>query len=157
MSRPVKFLPLLLLVAAAQLACSRARERADGPAARGLVPLTRTAAAPAVNVAAVVGRSIDEVRRQLGPARALPAGFQDPVRRSGTDSTLVFQPRGLTVVASYDARTRRVFDLLVLGNDEDALMRRTGLLAEAPAYLLLPVFALNRSTQLVGLRIVPRG
>ncbi|AMJ66440.1 hypothetical protein [Hymenobacter sp. PAMC 26628] len=157
MRRFAKFLPLLLLGAAAQLACSRAREREDSSTARVSVPPARTAAAPAVNLAAVVGRSIDEVRRQLGPARALPAGFQDPVRRSGTDSTLAFQPRGLTVVASYDARTRRVLDLLVLGNDEEALMRRTGLLAEAPGYLLLPVFAVNRSTRLVGLRIVPRG
>ncbi|OGX82063.1 hypothetical protein BEN49_14630 [Hymenobacter coccineus] len=148
---------MLLLAAAAQLACSRAREHEDSPAARTLVPPARTAAAPAVNVAAVVGRSIDEVRRQLGPARALPTGFQDPVRQAGTDSTLAFQPRGLVVVASYDARTRQVLDLLVLGNDEDALMRRAGLMAGAPTYLVLPVFALNRSTQLVGLRIVPRG
>jgi hypothetical protein len=156
MRRFAKFLPLLLLAAAAQLACSRAREREDSPAARMPVPPARTAAAPAVNLAAVVGRSIDEVRRQLGPARALPDGFQDPVLRPGTDSTLAFQPRGLTVVASYDARTRQVLDLLVLGNDEDALMRRAGLLAGAPGYLLLPVFAVNRSTRLVGLRIVPR-
>jgi len=156
MSRSAKFLPLLLLAAAGQLACSRAHERED-TAARVPVSPARTAAAPAVNVAAAVGRTIDEVRQLLGPARALPAGFQDPVKRSGTDSTLVFQPRGLTVVASYDARTRHVLDLLVLGNDEDALMRRAGLQAESPAYLLLPVFALNRSTRLVGLRIVPRG
>lgn len=159
MGRLAKFLPLLLLAAAAQLACSRARQRKDSAAAyaRTLVLPARAAATPAVNVAAVVGLSIDEVCRQLGPARVLPAGLQDPARRSGNDSALAFQPRGLTVVVSYDASTRRVLDLLVLGNDEDALMSRTGLLARAPGYLLLPVFAVNRSTQLVGLRIVPHG
>lgn len=158
MGRLAKFLPLLLLAAAAQLACSRARQRKDSAAhARPLVLPARTAATPVVNVAAVVGLSIDEVCRQLGPAQALPAGFQDPARRSGNDSTLALQLRGLTVVVSYDASTRRVLDLLVLGNDEDALMSRTGLLARAPGYLLLPVFAVNRSTQLVGLRIVPHG
>ncbi|TPG66632.1 hypothetical protein EAH73_09585 [Hymenobacter nivis] len=150
-------MPLLLLAAAAQLACSRAREHEDSPAAHGLVAPARTAATPAVNVAAVVGHSIDEVRRQLGPARALPAGFEDPMGRSANDSTLAFRPQGLMVLASYDARTRQVLDLLVLGNDEEALMRRTGLLAGAPGYLLLPVFAASHRTRLVGLRIVPRG
>ncbi|MGI4885606.1 MAG: hypothetical protein ACRYFR_11665, partial [Janthinobacterium lividum] len=71
MVRSAKFLPLLLLAAAAQLACSRAREREDG-AAYAPGPPARPAAAPAVNVAAVVGHSIDEVRRQLGPTRPLP-------------------------------------------------------------------------------------
>ena len=151
---------ILLLLAAGALGpqgCSRAPEReesrADGP---GPALPAATAAAPAVDVAAVVGRSIDEVRRRLGPPQAVPADFQDPAGPLAGDSTLAFRPRGLVVVANYDARSRRVLDLLVLGPDEDALMRRTGLLARAPAYLLLPVFAMNRSTRFVGLRVVPR-
>ncbi len=158
MRRFVRLLPLLVcLLAAGQQGCSRAREREDSATAvEQEGPVRPTAAVPTVDVPAVVGRSIDEVRRRLGPPEQLPAGFEDPIGRQPGDSTLTFQPRGLTVLASYDARSRRVLDLLVLGTDEDALMRRAGLAAGAPAYLLLPVFALNRSTRLVGLRVVPR-
>lgn len=153
---------VLLLLAAAALGppgCSRAHEREDAKAdgTGPQLPAAPTAAVPTVDVAAVVGRSIDEVRRRLGPPQALPADFEDPAGPPAADSTLAFRPRGLVVVATYDARSRRVLDLLVLGPDEDVLMRRTNLLPRAPAYLLLPVFAMNRSTKFVGLRVVPRG
>ena len=158
MRRFASLLPLLLLTAAVEQGCSRPREHEDSPAVHTLLaPTVSTATVPAVDVAAVVGRSIDEVRRCLGPPQQLPDNFQDPVGLRPSDSTLAFHQRGLTVLANYDARSRRVLDLLVLGPDEDVLMRRAGLLAEAPAYLLLPVFALNRTTLFVGLRVVPRG
>lgn len=159
MRRAAPFLPLLLLAVAAAgpWACSRAHEREDrAVAARPPVPAAAGAAVPAANVAAAVGHSVDELPRWLGPPQALPAGFQDPVRRRAADAQLAFRPPGLTVVVSYDARTRHVLDLLVLGTDEDALLRRTGLLPGALAYLVLPVFAARRSTQLMGLRVVPR-
>ncbi len=151
-------LPLLLLTASGQQGCSRAHEHEDSPAAQALAaPPAPTAAVPAVDLPAVVGRSIDEVRRRLGPPQALTADFQGPVAMQTSDSTLAFRRRGLTVLANYDARSRRVLDLLVLGPDEDVLMRRAGLLAGAPAYLLLPVFASDHATRFVGLRVVPRG
>ena len=151
-------LPLLLLAAAAQQGCSRAHEHEDSPAARALMAaVAPTAAVPAVDLPAVVGRSIDEVCHRLGPPQRMPAGFQVPVEMQTSDSTLAFSRRGLTVLANYDARSRRVLDLLVLGPDEDVLMRRAGLLVGAPAYLLLPVFASDHATRFVGLRVVPRG
>lgn len=151
-------LPLLLLTAAGQQGCSRAHEREDSLVAHTpAVSAAPSAAVPAVDLPAVVGRSIDEVCQRLGPPQQLPNGFQEPIELRPSDSMLVFRPRGLTVLANYDARSRRVLDLLVLGPDEDVLMRRAGLLAGAPAYLLLSVFATNRATRFVGLRVVPRG
>ncbi|MFD1469840.1 hypothetical protein ACFQ48_16545 [Hymenobacter caeli] len=158
MPRPARLLPLLLLVLAAlgPQGCSRAHER-EGSKAAVQGSALPTAAAPALDVPALLGRTIDEVHQRLGPPRALPDGFQDPVTPGPGDSTLVFRQQGLTMVVRYDAPSRRVLDLLVLGPDEDVLMRQTGLLAGNPAYLLLPVFAVNRSTRLLGLRVVPLG
>ena len=160
MRRSFRTLPLLLLLftAAGQQGCSRAREREDTAAAilAPTLPASTTAAVPIVDVPAEIGRSIDEVRQRLGPPQPLPAGFEDPAGRAGGDSTLAFRPRGLTVVASYNAQNRRVLDLLVLGPDEDVLMHRAGLAMGAPAYLLLPVFTAGHFNRLLGLRVVPR-
>ena len=40
------------------------------------------------------------------------------------DSTTFFRSRGLSMVAAYDDRTRRVSELLLLGTDESDLMHR---------------------------------
>ncbi len=157
MRRLAKLLPLLLFTAAAagQQGCSRPREREDTAAPVPRVPAV-VAAAPALDVVAMVGHNIDEVRQRLGPPVELSQAVRDPIGIRTVDSTLAFRHQGLTVLASYDAGSRRVLDLLVLGPNEDGLMRRTGLVEGAPSYLLLPVFAFNRSTRFVGLRVVPR-
>ena len=66
-----------------------------------------------------------------------------------------FRYRSLDVLVSYDAGTRRLHDLLLLGANEDLLMQRAGLSAEASNYLLLPAFHSRRPTQMLGLRVVP--
>ncbi|MDJ0365422.1 hypothetical protein QMK33_09670 [Hymenobacter sp. H14-R3] len=117
--------------------------------------------APVANVPALLGVSIDGLSRRLGPARSLPPGFANPLQvLAGTpgsdrqDSLTSFRTGGLTVLASYDARTRRVSDLLLLGHREDSLMAQGTLRTNARNYLVMPVFRANKPGHLIGLRIV---
>lgn len=96
----------------------------------------------------------------MGPRQPLPAGFSDPTQaplllhQRQIDSSGFFRYRGLGVVAAYNERTRRVSDLLLLGTDENELMRRANLELGAPDYLVLPVFEAQRPAQLMGLRVL---
>lgn len=130
-------------------ACSGTHEPAQTPAASQ----PRGSIAPTTNVPALVGASIDGLRRRLGPTQPLPAGFGDPVM--APDSVLAFRTGGLLLLASYDARTRQVRDLLLLGRHEDSLMARATLRTSSPSYLVLPVFRTGSANHLLGLRVIP--
>lgn len=136
-------------------ACSGAHE----PAQRS--PETtqpRAVIKPTADVPALLGHSIDELRRRLGPAQELPAAF-GRIRQDSSpypsDSAVMFRTGGLQLIASYDIRTRVISDLLLLGRHEDSLMHRAALRADARNYLVLPVFQANRPGLLLGLRVIP--
>ena len=141
-------------------ACSHSAEPVQEP---GHSAVARAVASPpgraAVAVPALLGLSIDDLGRHLGAPRPMPASVRAMLSElpgtDSVDSTRFFRSRHLDVVVSYDAATRRFNDLLLLGPDEDLLMQRAGLSAEAANYLLLPVFRARRPTQLLGLRVVP--
>lgn len=143
------------LGSAALAGCSGGRDTshtASNEAAHGII-------APTANVPALLGQSIDSLRRRLGPPLLLPK-YYDPMlvrenRLTRDDSAASFRAGGLVVVASYNARTRQVRDLLLLGHHEDSLMGRATLRSNASEYLVLPVFVAN-SSQLIGLRVVPQ-
>ncbi|GAB3848963.1 hypothetical protein GCM10028822_12640 [Hymenobacter terrigena] len=139
-------------------ACSGAHE----PNHDRAVPAVATAALklPQLNVAALLPLSIDEINRQLGPRLPVPDAFTDPTRVPSIhsderpDSTVLFQRRGLNIVVAYDARTRRVNELLLMGSNENELMARSGLQLNSPDYLVLPFFQRQHPTQLMGLRVL---
>ncbi|RZK28621.1 MAG: hypothetical protein EOO63_10835 [Hymenobacter sp.] len=121
----------------------------------------RLATPPATNVPALLGMSIDKLSERLGPSQHLPPGFANPLEvvvsaadLNRQDSLASFRTGGLTVLASYDAHTRQVRDLLLLGQREDSLMAQGTLRANARDYLVLPVFRVNKPGRLVGLRVV---
>ena len=121
----------------------------------------RSAIIPTANVPALLGASIDSLRHRLGAAQPLPAGFADPLNvavaansTARADSQAAFRTGGLTLVANYNARTRQVSDILLLGQQEDSLMGRASLQTNSHSYLVLPVFRQDRPTRLLGLRIV---
>ncbi|GAB3635835.1 hypothetical protein GCM10027422_14250 [Hymenobacter arcticus] len=155
----VNYLAGLLLAGSSWLAgCSGTHEsgQAAAPPASHL-----GAIAPVTNVPALLGVSIDGLSKRLGPAQALPSGFANPLQvLTGTpganrqDSLTSFRMGGLTLLASYDARTRQVSDLLLLGHREDSLMAQGSLRANARDYLVLPVFRANKPGHLIGLRVV---
>ena len=153
------FVVLLFVAAAAPFAggCSGAQEPVlDRP--RAIVAPSRPVVG--LNVPGIIHLTIDQLIRRLGPRRPLPAGFADPVqasmllRQEQLDSSGFFQYRGLALVVAYNERTRRVSDLLVLGADENELMRRANLELGAADYLVLPVFEAQRPTRLMGLRVL---
>jgi len=151
---------VMLFMAAGVLfvgACSGSHEPAQDRPKVGPAPLRNVVG---LDVPGIINLSIDQLSQRLGPRRPLPAGFVDPVQASlllhqgQVDSVRFFQYRGLAVVAAYNERTRRVTDLLLLGTDESELMRRANLALAAPDYLILPVFAAQRYTQFIGLRVL---
>jgi len=114
------------------------------------------------NVPALIGLTIDELAGRLGPRQPLPASFaalaeEEPAATNqavSPDSLASFQTGGLTLIASYSTRSRQVHDLLVLGHNEDSLMARAALRSSARQYLVLPVFASDRPSYLLGLRVI---
>ncbi|MBF9144059.1 hypothetical protein [Hymenobacter properus] len=131
----------------------RSREHATRPAASGR-------AAASLDVPSLLALSFDELNQQLGPWQHLPPGFVDPTldprsqRQGPVDSMAMFRRGGLALVVAYNYRTRRVNDLLLLGSNEEELMRRAHLQLGADRYLVLPVFQARQPTQLMGLRVL---
>jgi hypothetical protein len=143
-------------LSAVLVACSGTHE-----SGKDRVALTEEAPAtePVVDVPAIVGAPIDKLLQRLGPARPVPAGVTGPITMPALppgeqDSTVMFRSRGLELVATFNPHSRRVSDLLLLGADEDALMRRANLRMGAAQYLILPVFHQQNSARLLGLRVV---
>lgn len=148
---------VLAATALSVAACSGAHERAREHTARPAAPGRATVS---MDVPALLTLSFDEVNQRVGPWQPLPPGFVDPTvdplaQRSGTvDSMAMFRRGSLALVVAYDYRSRRVNDLLLLGTNEDDVMRRANLQLGADRYLVLPVFQARRSTQLLGLRVL---
>ncbi len=134
-------------------ACSRTHE----PRHVAANDIVRTQVAPTADVPALLGVSIDGLHQRLGQARPLPAALAASMPESRLalpDSVTTFRTGGLTVVASYNARSREVRDLLLLGHHEDSLMGRARLQANAPNYLVMPVFYNGDAYRLLGLRVI---
>lgn len=133
--------------------CSGGREPRHVPA----TDMVRAQIAPTTDVPALLGTSIDGLRQRLGASQPLPAPVQAALPETAmgmVDSVMTFRTGGLMLVASYNARSRQVRDLLLLGHHEDSLMGRASLRANAPNYLVMPVFYANNSFRLLGLRVI---
>lgn len=144
----------------AAIACSHSNEPVQEPGHPAVArPIAPRPARAVVAVPALLGLSVDELAQHLGPPQRVPASVQTMLAQlpntGPADSTQFFRFRGLDILVSYDVQTRRFDDLLLLGPNEDRLMQRAGLSAEAANYLLLPVFYARRPTQVLGLRVVP--
>jgi hypothetical protein len=123
---------------------------------------THAAVAATANVPALLGLSIDDLHSRLGSQQPMPGSFSTLAevpevasQLTSRDSLTSFQMGGLTLIANYNAHTRQVHELLVLGHHEDSLMARATLRSSASKYLVLPMFASRRPSYLLGLRIVP--
>jgi len=159
MTTRAAFLParwLLLAVSGWLAACSGAHE-----SAQVTVAAAHAGAAATANVPALVGMSIDDLHSRLGSSQEPAASLTNPngplasrSEHTVRDSVVAFQTGGLTLIASYDAHTRQVRDLLLLGQHEDSLMAKATLRSNASNYLVLPVFRADKPNSLLGLRIV---
>ena len=130
-----------------------AREHVVGAAAPGRSD-------PGLNVPDLLALSLDELSQRMGPPARVPAGFVDPTlaplarRNDRLDSVALFRKRGVALVAAYDYQSRRVSDLLLLGTNEEELMKRAHLQLGAERYLVLPVFQPRKPNELMGLRVL---
>lgn len=137
--------------------CSGAHESRHVPAA----DIVHAQVAPTTDVPALVGASIDGLRQRLGASVPLPTGHPGAATAAlqgaagAADSVATFRTGGLVLLASYDAHSRRVHDLLLLGHHEDSLMGRARLRPNAASYLVMPVFYTGNSFRLFGLRVIP--
>jgi hypothetical protein len=125
-------------------------------------PARHVQVAPTADVPALIGISIDELRQRIGPSQPLPKQFVASqasdvlyATQSPLDSLTAFRTGGLLVLATYNAHSRQVRDLLLLGHHEDSLMGRAHLNSSAANYLVMPVFHDSRSFRLLGLRVIP--
>lgn len=147
---------VLLALAAA---CSHSGEPVQVPGAPAAVHLAAPRERAVVAMPALLGLPVDTLAQRLGGPRPMPASVLAQLaqlpRADSADSMQYFHYRSLDMVVSYNAATRRFHDLLLLGANEDLLVQRAGLSAEAAGYLLLPVFHVSHPMQQLGLRVVP--
>ncbi|RAK63530.1 hypothetical protein DLM85_21250 [Hymenobacter edaphi] len=116
-----------------------------------------------LNVAALVGRNIDQVRQRLGPPRETrqqPVGLEPTAEQlratKGEGWINTFEKDGTTIVVTFNARTREVQDLVLVGSNEDELLRRGNLDFVADNYLVLPVTDPSAPSRIMGVRVVAR-
>jgi hypothetical protein len=161
MPRPHLYFALALLAALAP-ACSGSQMAGERSSPNTGTPETgRTAAI--VDMPALVGRNIDQLRRTLGApkeTRAQAIGLEPTAAQMkatrGRDWINTFERNGTTILVTFDAGTRKVRDLVLVGNDGDALLRDANLSLTSTEYLVLPVMSPGNSTELIGMRVVAR-
>ncbi|MGY2131983.1 hypothetical protein ACW9KT_07130 [Hymenobacter sp. HD11105] len=119
----------------------------------------------AVDVPTFVGYTIEEVRSRLGTPREsqLEPTVAAPKQRRGKSLrvadegwTNTFETNGVTLAVTFNARTRRVRDIVLIGDNEAELMQRGNLILTAPAYIVLPVLNPIKTTELLGVRVIGR-
>ncbi|MCA8831038.1 hypothetical protein [Hymenobacter pini] len=152
---------IALLLLSGLAACSGSQSVSESS-----VPATGSAAAArtaAIDLPELVGRNIDQVRRTLGPPRetktqkfGLEPTAEQMKSTRGEDWINTFERNGTTIVATFNARTRKVRDLMVIGTDEDELLRNANLSLTAPNYMVLPVADPQNDRAIVGMRVVAR-
>ncbi|RSK48849.1 hypothetical protein [Hymenobacter rigui] len=158
--RLFRYFSVVLLVSGVA-ACSGSQSASESTSpVSGSVEASRAAA---VDVPTLVGRNIDQVRRTLGPPRetkdqkiGLEPTSEQMKSTHGEDWINTFERNGTTVVATFNARTRKVRDLVVVGSDEDELLRNANLSLTAPGYMVLPVANPKNNREIVGMRVVAR-
>ncbi|RPD47744.1 hypothetical protein DNI29_09885 [Hymenobacter sediminis] len=152
------YLPLLLLLGLA--ACSGSQTVSEAN-----MPTTQPAASPpaAVDVPALMGRNIDQIRRVLGNPRETqdqkvgPEPTAEQMKATkGEDWINTFERNGVTIVATFNARNRKVRDLVLIGTDEDEILQKGNLSLTASEYIVLPVVNPQNNREIVGMRIVDR-
>lgn len=115
-----------------------------------------------VDVPALVGLNIDQVRRQLGQPqesqnKAIGAEpHAEEAAPQGEDWVNTFERKGTTVVVTFNTRTRKVRDLVLPGSDEAEVMRRGNLTFVSDHYLVLPVVDAAEPSAIKGVRVIQR-
>ncbi|WP_400190263.1 hypothetical protein [Hymenobacter sp. B81] len=156
---PALLLPVVLVLCTAA-SCTRSTPVNEKPAPSGESGL---ASSVKVDMPALVGRNIDQIRRVLGSPTettqstvgAEPSAAQMRATK-GEGWINTFEYSGSTIVVTFNARTRKVRDLVLVGTNEDELMRRGNLSLVSPDYVVLPVENPTQPSKITGVRVVAR-
>jgi|SRR6476661_152178 len=114
------------------------------------------------DVPGLLGLSFPQLCQRLGAPGSLPPGFVDPItlplvqRGVSSDSAAFFKAGPLRIIATYEPRSLRVSDLILLGDSEEELMYQGKLEQSAEQYIILPVYELRRPRELMGLRVISK-
>lgn len=145
------------IFAFAPLALSCGAEPSERP------PSTPAAApAPAVpmvfDVPALVGKSIDEIRENLGPPDdSEPEPTRQQIQLGAAEWSNTFSADGQVLLVTFNPRTRSVVDLFLPGEDRNLLVQRGNLASgNTEEYLILPVQGLRDPSRITGIKIVPK-
>ena len=150
----------LALLAALTTACSGSQMAGErsGPSTS-----TAESSSAVMDVPALVGRNIDQLRRTLGTpkeTREQAIGLEPTPAQmkatKGQDWINTFEHNGTTMVVTFDASNRKVRDIVLIGSDEDTLLRDANLSLTSSDYLVLPVMSPGNSAELIGMRVVAR-
>jgi hypothetical protein len=162
-ARPVMRVPILLLAGLTLgflAACSRSQTPSETEAPQQ--SQSKTAQTASIDLPELVKHNIDYLRRQLGP----PQEAADEV--IGADPTAAqlratkgegwintFRRQGSTLIVTFNARTRKVSDIVLMGTNEEDLMRLGNLSTTAPNYIVLSIPEPGQLNKVRGVRIVP--
>ncbi|UOQ52462.1 hypothetical protein [Hymenobacter cellulosivorans] len=158
--RPFRYLPFVLLLSGVA-ACTGSQNASENSAPR---TEQGTAANPSqLDMPSLVGKNIDQVRRALGKpqeskdeAIGMEPNAEQMKSTKGADWINTFEKNGSTIVVTFNAKSRKVLDMVLIGSDEDELMRRGNLVMTAPEYIVLPVPDPKRPQAISGVRMVSR-
>ncbi len=107
------------------------------------------------NVPSLIGKSIDEVKAILGePVYASPQVPPEVLRPGDEDATCTFENDEQLLLVTFRARSRRVIDFFLEGDDADLLRKRAGVANDGDTYQVRNVRALN-ATGITGIVITP--
>ncbi|QIX60460.1 hypothetical protein FY528_17795 [Hymenobacter lutimineralis] len=117
-----------------------------------------------LDVASLLKRNIDQLRRQLGQPQEASDELvgadpnADQMKSTNGEGWInTFQTEGNTLVVTFNARNRRVSDIVLVGSNEDDLMLRGGLMMTSPDYIVMPISDGGpESNKVKGIRVIPR-
>ncbi len=158
--RPCYYLsPLMLLAGLGACTGTQTKTENNNPNSTR----TESTRAATLDVPLLIGHTIDQVRRSLGPPKetkdqeiGIEPTSEQMQKTNGEDWVNTFERNGLTIVVTFNARTRKVRDLVLIGSDEDQLLRAGNLSLTDPDYIILPVAHPESSQAILGVRIVAR-
>ncbi|WP_303311858.1 hypothetical protein [Hymenobacter sp. BT730] len=154
--------PLLLagLMLGLLAACSRSQTSSESE--RPLQKQPGTAQPASIDLPKLVQHNIDYLRRQLGPpmeaADEIVGADPSPAQLKATKGEgwiNTFRTQGSTLIVTFNARTRKVNDIVLMGTNEEELMRMGNLSPTASHYIVLSIPEPGQINKVRGVRIIP--
>lgn len=118
-------------------------------------PETEQLAEPPIDLEKLIGLSIDEVRKRLGPPEDTQPEPTDLQVKVGIDTwENTYEKDGHEMLVTFNVPTRQVIDFFVIGDDVGEVTRIWRMNENSPNYRLQPVKAIARPG-ITGIKVIP--